>query len=46
MISLRPEVKPPAGAKALAEIKTFAPSLADIEKLLPGDKQKWRSTFG
>ncbi len=43
---LRPDVKPPAGAKSLAEIKTFAPSLADIEKLLPGDKQKWRSTFG
>lgn len=42
---LRPDVPPPSGAKSLAEIKTFSPSVEQIEKQLPVDKQKWRDTF-
>ena len=42
---LRTDVPPPKGAKSLAEIKTFSPSVADIEKQLPLNKQKWRDTF-
>ena len=43
---LRTDVPPPAGAKALAEITTFSPTVEQIEKQLPANKQKWRDTFG
>ncbi len=42
---LRTDVPPPPGAKSLAEIKTFSPSVEQIEKQLPANKQKWRDTF-
>jgi iron(III) transport system substrate-binding protein len=44
--SLRPDVPPPAGAKALAEVKTVGPTAADITKDLPVVKEKWKETFG
>jgi iron(III) transport system substrate-binding protein len=44
--SLRPDVPPPAGAKALAEVKTVRPTAEDIVKDLPGEKEKWKDTFG
>ncbi len=43
---LRPEVPAPKGAKSLAEINTITPSLATIEKELPGAMSQWRDTFG
>ncbi len=43
---LRPDVPPPKGAKSIAEITVFTPADADIEKMLPANKQKWRNTFG
>jgi iron(III) transport system substrate-binding protein len=43
---LRPDVAPPKGAKSLAEMKFFTPTLANIEKQLPANKEKWRDTFG
>ncbi len=43
---LRPDVPPPHGAKSLAELTLFQPSLAHIEKELPSLKNKWRDTFG
>ncbi|MEO9190791.1 MAG: extracellular solute-binding protein [Acetobacteraceae bacterium] len=43
---LRPDVPPPKGAKSLAELTLFQPTLADIEKELPALKNKWRDTFG
>lgn len=42
---LRPDVKPAAGAKSLAEVKVLSPSLEDIEKILPSNKEKWKETF-
>ena len=42
---LRPEIAPPAGAKSLADIKLIAPTLAEIEKALPANKEKWKDTF-
>ena len=42
---LRADVPPPKGAKSLSEIKTFSPTVAEIEKQLPLNKQKWRDTF-
>lgn len=42
---LRPEIPPPQGAKSLADIKLIAPSLAEIEKALPANKEKWKDTF-
>lgn len=44
--SLRPDVPPPAGAKALAEVKTVTPTAEDIVNDLPGEKEKWKDTFG
>jgi iron(III) transport system substrate-binding protein len=43
---LRTDVPPPSGAKSLAEITTFSPTVEQIEKQLPANKQKWRDTFG
>ena len=42
---LRPDVKPAAGAKSLAEMTIFSPTVEQIEKQLPANKQKWRDTF-
>lgn len=42
---LRTDVPPPKGAKSLAEITTFSPTLEQIEKQLPVNKQRWRDTF-
>ena len=42
---LRTDVPPPAGAKSLAEMTIFSPSVEQIEKQLPPNKQKWRDTF-
>jgi len=42
---LRPDVPPPMGAKSLAEITTFSPTVEQIEKQLPANKQRWRDTF-
>jgi iron(III) transport system substrate-binding protein len=42
---LRPDVKPPQGAKSLSDLHPITPSPADIEKLLPANKQKWKDTF-
>jgi iron(III) transport system substrate-binding protein len=42
---LRPEIPPPTGAKPLADIVTFSPTVEQIEKQLPANKQKWRATF-
>ena len=42
---LRDDVPPPAGAKSLAELSIFSPTVADIESQLPLNKQKWRDTF-
>ncbi len=43
---LRPDVPPPQGAKSLAELTLFQPTLAHIEAELPGLRTKWRDTFG
>lgn len=42
---LRGDVDPPKGAKSLADVKVLSPSLADIEKALPANKEKWKETF-
>ena len=42
---LRADVPPPTGAKSLAEITTFSPTVEQIEKQLPANKQRWRDTF-
>lgn len=44
--SLRPEVPPPDGARALTEIKTIAPTLDEVETGIPEVKELWRDTFG
>ncbi|MEJ1976509.1 MAG: extracellular solute-binding protein [Acetobacteraceae bacterium] len=44
---LRPtDVPPPSGAKSLADFNVFTVALPTIEKELPGNKTKWRDTFG
>jgi iron(III) transport system substrate-binding protein len=42
---LRDDVPPPKGAKSLADMTFFSPTVAEIEKQLPLNKQKWRDTF-
>lgn len=42
---LRPDVMPAAGSKSLADIAVITPTLAQIEKVLPGNKSKWKETF-
>jgi len=44
--SLRTDVPPPTGAKALSDMKLFAPTAEQIDKELPPNKAKWRDTFG
>ena len=39
-------VKPMAGAKSIAEIKTIRPTAAEIEKGIPEIKELFRETFG
>ncbi len=43
---LRDDVPPPPGAKSLSDMKVLSPKLAEIEKELPANKEKWRDTFG
>jgi len=43
---LRADVKPPEGGKSLADMELFAPTPDKIAKELPGNKEKWRDTFG
>lgn len=43
--SLRTDVSPPKGAKSLADLTLYQPSLEDIEKELPGLRSKWRDLF-
>ena len=43
---LRGDVPPPKGAKSLADLTLYQPDLADVEKLLPGIRNKWRDLFG
>jgi len=43
--SLRGDVPPPKGAKSLAELTLFQPTLEHIEKELPGLRNKWRDLF-
>ena len=44
--SLRPEVKPLAGAKPLEEAKVIRLSVAEISKGIPEVIEQWRDTFG
>lgn len=44
--SLRADVPPPPGGKSLTDVKVMTPSPEDIAKNLPGNKEKWRDTFG
>jgi iron(III) transport system substrate-binding protein len=39
-------VKPMAGGKSIAEVKTIRPSAAEIEKGIPEVKEQFRETFG
>jgi iron(III) transport system substrate-binding protein len=43
---LRSDVPPPKGAKSLAELTLYQPTVEDVIKMLPGLKSKWRDTFG
>jgi len=43
---LRSDVPPPKGAKSLAELTLYQPSVEDVIKMLPDLKNKWRDTFG
>lgn len=43
---LRPDVAAPKGAKSVAEVQLISPPLANIEKELPQNMNKWRDTFG
>ena len=44
--SLRPEVPPPEGAKALDQIKAIRMTEEELEKGIPEVKELWRDTFG
>jgi iron(III) transport system substrate-binding protein len=44
--SLRPEVKPLAGAKPFTEVKTIRPKDEDVMKGIPEVIEQWRDTFG
>ena len=44
--SLRPDVVPPPGAKSLSEVKVVSPTSQEITQNLPGNKEKWKETFG
>jgi iron(III) transport system substrate-binding protein len=39
-------VKPMAGGKSIADVKTIRPSLTEIEKGIPEVKELFRETFG
>ena len=45
-IPLRAEVPSPPGAKAISEIKTIRPTVAEIDKGVPEVIEQWRDTFG
>lgn len=42
---LRGDVAPPKGAKGVAELTLFEPTLINLEKELPGLRTKWRNLF-
>jgi len=44
--SLRPEVKPLAGARPFTEVNVIRLSTAEIEKGIPEVIEQWRDTFG
>jgi iron(III) transport system substrate-binding protein len=44
--SLRPEVKPLAGARPFTEVKVIRLSTAEIDKGIPEVIEQWRDTFG
>jgi iron(III) transport system substrate-binding protein len=44
--SMRPEVVPPAGAKAAKDVKIIRPTLDEITKEVPEVIKQWRDTFG
>ncbi len=44
--SLRPEVPPPDGAKALDQITFLTPSAEEVEKGIPEIRELWRDIFG
>lgn len=44
-IPLRTDVAPPKGMKSLSDLKTLSPTLAQVEKLLPENKSRWKDTF-
>jgi iron(III) transport system substrate-binding protein len=51
MVKLREDpinkhVKPLAGAKSVAEVKTIRPTYEEIEKGIPEVKEQFRDTFG
>lgn len=44
--SLRPDVPPPEGARALTDVKMITPTLDEVETGIPEVKELWRDTFG
>lgn len=44
-VPLRSDVAPPKGVTSLSELKALSPSLADVEKMLPTAKSRWKETF-
>jgi iron(III) transport system substrate-binding protein len=44
--SVRSDVVPPPGAKSLGEVKVVSPTSQEITQNLPGNKEKWKETFG
>jgi iron(III) transport system substrate-binding protein len=42
---LRADVPAPKGSKSLAEVTVLSPTLSEIEKTLPANKDKWKETF-
>ena len=44
--SLRPEVPPPEGARALDQIPLLTPTAQEVEAGIPEVKELWRDTFG
>ncbi len=42
---LRGDVKVPKGAQSLADVTVLTPTIAQLEKVLPPNKDKWKETF-
>jgi iron(III) transport system substrate-binding protein len=43
---MRADVPPPKGAKSIADLNIFAPTIDQIGQQLPPGKERWRDTFG